>query len=66
MNVDGPPIEHRSPRLHAQGVAVSYSTLYRFARAHCAFGGPAITVRVADRRAASDRQPLSEESCCGR
>jgi transposase len=35
-------------RLRAQGVAVSYSTLYRFARAHCDFGHPTVTVRVAE------------------
>lgn len=35
-------------RLRAQGVAVPYSSLHRFARAHLAFGTPAITVRVAD------------------
>jgi transposase len=36
-------------RLRAQGIDVSYSSLYRFARTTCAFGRPAITVRVADR-----------------
>jgi transposase len=35
-------------RLRAQGVRVSYSSLYRFARTTCDFGTPAITVRVAD------------------
>jgi transposase len=35
-------------RLRAQGVAVSYSTLYRFAQTACGFGTPAVTVRVAD------------------
>ena len=35
-------------RLRAQGVAVSYSTLYRFAQTACGFGAPTITVRVAD------------------
>jgi transposase len=35
-------------RLRAQGLAVSYSTLYRFARAQCDFGAAAVTVRVAD------------------
>jgi transposase len=35
-------------RLRAQGVAVSYSTLYRFAQTACGFGAPAVTVRVAD------------------
>jgi transposase len=35
-------------RLRAQGVAVSYSSLYRFARSACDFGAPVITVRVAD------------------
>jgi transposase len=34
-------------RLGEQGVAVSYATLYRFARAHCDFGHAAVTVRVA-------------------
>ena len=35
-------------RLREQSVAVSYSTLWRFARTQCAFGTPAITVRVAE------------------
>src|SRR5207247_2925017 len=35
-------------RLRAQGVDVSYSTLYRFARAQCDFAPAAITVRVAE------------------
>jgi transposase len=35
-------------RLRAEGVRVSYSSLYRFARAACDFGTPAITVRMAD------------------
>jgi transposase len=35
-------------RLRAQGLSVSYSSLYRFARAACDFGAPTITVRVAD------------------
>ena len=35
-------------RLQGQGVAVPYSSLHRFARAHLAFGTPTITVRVAD------------------
>lgn len=35
-------------RLRAQGVPVSYSTLYRFAQTHCAFGTPPVTVRVAE------------------
>jgi hypothetical protein len=35
-------------RLRAQGVDVSYSSLYRFARVACDFGTPTITVRVAD------------------
>jgi transposase len=35
-------------RLRAQGVPLSYSALYRFAQAHCGFGTPAGTVRVAD------------------
>jgi transposase len=35
-------------RLREQGLPVSYSSLYRFARTACAFGGPTITVRVAD------------------
>lgn len=35
-------------RLRAQGVAVSYSTLYRFAQTACGFGAPAVTVRVAE------------------
>jgi transposase len=37
-------------RLRAEGVRVSYSSLYRFARATCDFGTPAITVRMADPR----------------
>jgi len=35
-------------RLRAQGVAVSNSTLYRFAHTACGFGTPAVTVRLAD------------------
>ncbi len=35
-------------RLQALQVGVSYSTLYRFARAQCDFGHAAMTVRVAD------------------
>jgi transposase len=35
-------------RLRGQGLAVSYSTLYRFAQTACGFGTPAVTVRVAD------------------
>jgi transposase len=35
-------------RLRTAGVAVSYSSLYRFARVRCDFGTPALTVRVAD------------------
>lgn len=35
-------------RLTAQGVTVSYSTLYRFARRHCGFTPGAVTVRVAE------------------
>jgi len=35
-------------RLRAQGVASSYSTLYRFAHVHCDFGAPQVTVRVAE------------------
>jgi transposase len=35
-------------RLRAQGVAVPYSSLHRFARAECGFGTPTMTVRVAE------------------
>jgi hypothetical protein len=35
-------------RLRGQGLTVSYSSLYRFARAACDFGAPAMTVRVAE------------------
>jgi transposase len=35
-------------RLRQQDLAVSYSTLYRFAQTHCGFGTPTVTVRVAD------------------
>jgi len=35
-------------RLRTEGVGVSYSTLYRFARAHCDFRPAVLTVRVAD------------------
>jgi transposase len=35
-------------RLRDQGLTVSYSSLYRFARAACDFGAPAMTVRVAE------------------
>ena len=35
-------------RLHERGIGVSYSTLYRFARTQCDFGGSVVTVRVAE------------------
>jgi len=35
-------------RLRSQGLAVSYSTLYRFAQTACGFGAPTVTVRVAE------------------
>jgi transposase len=35
-------------RLRAQGVAVPYSSLHRFAQTHLGFGTPAVTVRVAE------------------
>ena len=35
-------------RLRAQGVAVPYSSLHRFAQTHLGFGAPAVTVRVAE------------------
>jgi transposase len=35
-------------RLREQGLGVPYSSLHRFAQAHCGFGAPAVTVRVAD------------------
>jgi transposase len=35
-------------RLREQGVGVPYSSLHRFAQAHCGFGTPSVTVRVAD------------------
>lgn len=35
-------------RLREQGVGVPYSSLHRFAQAHCGFGAPTVTVRVAD------------------
>ena len=35
-------------RLQAQGVTLSYSSLYRFAQTHCGFGTPVGTVRVAE------------------
>ena len=35
-------------RLRAQGVTLSYSSLYRFAQTHCSFGTPVRTVRVAE------------------
>jgi transposase len=35
-------------RLREQGVGVPYSSLHRFAQAHCGFGAPSVTVRVAD------------------
>jgi hypothetical protein len=37
-----------SRRLQAQGVTLSYSSLYRFAQTHCGFGTPVHTVRVAE------------------
>ena len=35
-------------RLREQGLGVPYSSLHRFAQAHCGFGAPSVTVRVAD------------------
>jgi transposase len=35
-------------RLREQGVGVPYTSLHRFAQAHCGFGAPTVTVRVAD------------------
>jgi hypothetical protein len=35
-------------RLRAQGLGVPYSSLHRFAQAHCGFGAPSVTVRVAE------------------
>ena len=35
-------------RLREQGVGIPYSSLHRFAQAHCGFGTPTVTVRVAD------------------
>ncbi len=35
-------------RLRDQGLGIPYSSLHRFAQAHCGFGGPTVTVRVAD------------------
>ena len=35
-------------RLREHGVSVPYSSLHRFAQAHCGFGTPAVTVRVAE------------------
>jgi transposase len=35
-------------RLREQGCGVPYSSLHRFAQAHCGFGTPAVTVRVAE------------------
>jgi transposase len=35
-------------RLQAQGVAVPYSSLHRFAQTYLGFGAPAVTVRVAE------------------
>jgi transposase len=35
-------------RLCEQGLSVPYSSLHRFAQAHCGFGAPSVTVRVAD------------------
>ena len=45
---DGLRLTKIARRLQAQGVTVSYSTLYRFAQAACGFGTPAVTVRLAD------------------
>jgi transposase len=35
-------------RLREQGVGIPYSSLHRFAQAHCGFGAPRVTVRVAE------------------
>lgn len=48
LETDGLRLTKVHRRLVAQGVPVSYSTLYRFAQAHCDFGAPRVTVRVAE------------------
>lgn len=48
LETDGLRLTKVHRRLGAQGVAVSYSALYRFARAQWGFGRPTVTVRVAD------------------
>lgn len=48
LDTDGLRLTKVHRRLLAQGVRVSYSALYRFARVHCEFGAPSITVRVAE------------------
>jgi transposase len=48
LEADGLRLTKVHRRLVAQGLAVSYSSLYRFAQAHCAFGAPRVTVRVAE------------------
>jgi len=48
LTVDALRLTKIHRRLRAEGVSVSYSTLYRFARAQCAFRPAAVTVRVAD------------------
>src|SRR5262245_54414949 len=52
-------------RLRAQGLAVSYSSLYRFARTACDFGAPAVTVRVAEPPPARPRRSISASSAGG-
>lgn len=47
LTQDGLRLTKVHRRLGEQGVAVSYATLYRFARTHCDFGHAAVTVRVA-------------------
>jgi transposase len=45
---DGLRLTKINRRLRAQGLGVPYSSLHRFAQAHCGFGAPSVTVRVAE------------------
>lgn len=48
LEKDNLPLTKVHELLGREGLAVSYSALYRFARKRCNFGGPTITVRRAD------------------
>lgn len=48
LEKDGLTLTKAHIKLQRMGVAVTYSALYRYARAEFGFGGPAVTVRMAE------------------